>query len=209
MLTKGGVTMEENKAKGVVTLPLGDPPAAVGRRRALGIARMVSFVGIMAATIEFGKLALAALPNIEVVSLLCALFSYVFGGIGFLATVVFVCIEPMIWGVGPWVVSYFIYWPTLSALFLLLGRRRVKNRVVISFIAVAMTVLFGVLTSLVEVGLFSGSYDNFLYRFGIYYLRGVWFYVAQIVTNAVLFPLLFHPLSRLLKRVDPRGRGEL
>ena len=84
---------------------------------------------------------------------------------------------------------------------MLLGRGRVENRGVITCVAVIMTVIFGVLTSLVEVGLFSGSYDNFLYRFSVYYARGVWFYATQTATNAVLFPLLFKPLKGLLERI--------
>lgn len=157
----------------------------------------------MAATVECGKLALAALPNIEVVSVLIALYSYVFGYLGVLATFVFVMIEPLIWGFGSWVLSYFIYWPLLAVLFMLLGRTGVKNRWIITLVAVGMTVLFGIITSLVEVGLFSGYFDNFLYRFGIYYLRGIVFYALQIGCNFVLFLLVF-PFLRdklmLLKR---------
>ena len=76
-----------------------------------------------------------------------------------------------------------------------------KNRIVLTSVAVLFTVLFGVLTSLVEIGLFSGFFENFFYRFGIYYMRGIPFYAAQTVTNAVLFPTLFPLLSAKLGRV--------
>ena len=179
----------------------GSSSVAVGGRRALTQARRVALVGIMAATIECGKLALAAVPNVEAVTLLTALFGYVFGLSGVLATVVFVCIEPIIWGVGPWFISYLLYWPAVAMIFWLLGRRRSVGIILPTALAVLLTVFFGLLTSLVEVGLFSGSYDSFFYRFSVYYLRGVWFYVTQTVTNAVIFPLLFKPLSTLLRRV--------
>jgi hypothetical protein len=152
----------------------------------------------MAATVECGKLALSALPNIEVVTLLLALYSYVFGWMGIAAAVVFVAIEPLIYGFGSWVIGYFIYWPLLSLLFFALGRIRVKRRFVITAAAVLMTFIFGVLTSLVDVGLFSGSFDNFLYRLGIYYLRGIPFYLLQIVCNFVLFLTVFRFLSNKL-----------
>ena len=42
-------------------------------------AKTVALVGIMTASVECVKLALAFLPNIEAVSLLLALYSYVFG----------------------------------------------------------------------------------------------------------------------------------
>ena len=60
-----------------------------------GAAKKIALVGISAATIECGKSALAFLPNIEVVTLLCALYGYAFGMLGVLSAVVFVCIEPL------------------------------------------------------------------------------------------------------------------
>lgn len=164
----------------------------------------IVLVGLMAATLEVGKFTLSFLPNIEVVTLLCALFGYVFGGMGILATFVFVSIEPLIYGFGAWIISYYLYWPFVAFIFMLLGRAQVRNRVILTGIAVLLTVWFGVLTSLVDVGLFSGYFDNFLYRFGIYYLRGITFYVTQIICNAVLFPLLFRTLSELLIKIKKR-----
>ncbi len=166
-----------------------------------GAAKKIALVGIAAATIECGKLALAFLPNVEVVTLLCAIYGYVFGIYGVLASLVFVCIEPIIWGVNTWVVLYFIYWPLISVVFWLFGKMRLQNCWILTVSAVILTVLFGILSSLIDVGLFSGYFDNFLYRFGIYYLRGVPFYIAQIATNAVLFPLLFIPLSEKLGQI--------
>lgn len=158
----------------------------------------VALVGIMAATVECGKLVLASIPNVEVVTLLLGLYGYVFGWLGALAAVVFVCIEPVVWGFGSWMISYFIYWPLVAIVFMLLGRIRLKNRFALAGIAVGMTVFFGVLTSLVDVGLFTGSFDRFFFRFGIYYMRGVPFYVTQATCNAVLFAAVFPFLAKRL-----------
>ena len=73
-----------------------------------------------------------------------------------------------------------------------------KNRFILATGAVALTVWFGILSTLIDIGLLSGFFDNFLYRFSVYYLRGIPFYIAQIVSNAVLFPLLFKFLERKL-----------
>ena len=154
-------------------------------------ARSVALVGIMAATMECGKLALSFLPNIEIVTLLHAIYGYAFGPLGIVASVVFVCIEPLIYGFGTWVPAYFLYWPLVCAVFWLLSKLRVRNRWAITGIALLLTVWFGVLTSLVDLGLFSGFYEDFFARFSVYYLRGLPFYIAQVVTNAVIFPLLF------------------
>lgn len=168
------------------------------------VAYSVAMVGIMAATVECGKLALALLPNVEVVTILLALYGYCFGALGVLAAAVFVCIEPIIWGFNTWVLTYFLYWPTVPIVFAIFRRMGIKNRFVLTLAAVLMTVWFGVLSSLVDVGLFSGAFDNFFYRFGIYYIRGIWFYVTQIVCNLVLFLLLFPFMAR---RVDRLAAG--
>lgn len=169
-----------------------------------GAAKKIALVGIAAATIECGKLALSFLPNVEVVTLLTALYGYVFGLYGVLASVIFVCIEPLIWGVNTWIVLYFVYWPLVSIVFLVFGKIGLKNRWLLASAAVFLTAFFGLLSALIDVGLFSGYFDNFLYRFSIYYLRGIPFYIAQIVTNAVLFPLLFEPLAEKLGIIRKR-----
>lgn len=160
----------------------------------------VVLVGLCAASIECGKLALAAIPNVEVVTLLTALYGYAFGGIGIAASVVFVCIEPCIYGFGTWVVSYFIYWPLVAVVFMLLGKIKLKNRWLLTLTAVTLTIFFGFLTSVVDVGLFMGRFDSFWERFSIMYLRGIPFYVAQVVTNLVVFPTLFPPLCAFLQK---------
>ena len=163
-------------------------------------AKAVALVGIMAATVECAKLLLAALPNIEVVTLLLALYGYVFGFLGVVAAIVFVCIEPIIYGFGLWTVSYFLYWPFVALLFWIIKGTRIKNRFVFTAVALVMTAWFGVLTSLVDIGLFTGNFDNFWKRFCIYYLRGVPFYISQLACNAVLFLFAFKFLASKLEK---------
>ena len=167
-------------------------------------AKTIALVGIMSASIECGKLALSFLPNIEVVTLLCALYGYVFGLLGIVSVVVFVSIEPLIYGFGTWVVAYYLYWPFVAVVFMILGKIGLKNRFLLSGIAVLLTAWFGVLSSLVDLGLLSGFFDNFWQRFSIYYLRGIPFYIAQIVCNAVLIVFLFPYLSERLKIVKQK-----
>lgn len=164
------------------------------------IAYRIALVGICAASIECGKLVLAALPNVEVVTLLSALYGYTFGVWGIISALVFVCIEPLIYGFGTWMISYFIYWPLVALVFMLFAKAKIKSRWVLTAAALVLTVLFGVLTSLIDTGLFLGYYENFFYRFGITYVRGISFYVTMLVTNAVVFPTLFPPLYSAISR---------
>ena len=169
------------------------------KKRKRSAARSIALVGVMAATLECAKLALSFLPNIEVVTLLAALYGYVFGVYGAMAALVFVSIEPIIYGFGTWVVSYYLYWPFVATAFMLLARIRIKNRFILTGVSLLLTAWFGVLTTLVDIGLLSGFFDNFWYRFGIYYARGLPFYAAQLASNAVLFPLLFKYIAKKLE----------
>ena len=70
--------------------------------------KTVALIGVMAASVECAKLALSFIPNVEVVSLLLALYGYVFGWMGVVCAFVFVLTEILVWGVGSW------GWYTLS-----------------------------------------------------------------------------------------------
>lgn len=168
-------------------------------QRGGAVKRLVA-VGISAATLSCGKLALSMIPNVEIVTLLTALYGYVFGVWGLFASLIFVTVEPLMYGFGTWVLTYYLYWPLVAFVFMLLGRAHVRGRVTLTLAAILLTLWFGVFSSLVDVGLFSGSYDRFFYRFGIYYLRGIPFYLTQIACNMILFPILFRPMSNVLKR---------
>ena len=166
-------------------------------------ARSIALVGIMAATLECGKLALSFLPNIEVVTILCALYGYVFGIYGIIATAVFVCIEPLIYGFGSWIITYFIYWPLVALVFMLLRKKGVKSRLWLTVIAVVLTVGFGVISSIVDTAFYLGINKNYLSNLVLYYVRGIVFYIVQIACNAVLFPTLFLFLADKLEKIKP------
>ncbi len=174
----------------------------VERRRFLKAGRLASkqiaLTALAAATIEAVKFALNAVPNVEGVTLLCAVYGYCLGAGGVVAAIIFCAIETAIFGVGPWVISYFIHWPCVALVFMLLAKSGIKNRWLITLVAAVMTTLFGVQTSLVDTGLFSGFFDRFWYRFSIIYLRGGVFYAVQIVCNLIVFPLLFVPITKIL-----------
>ena len=167
------------------------------RGAALKGARSIAVTGLAAATLTAGKFVLSAVPNVEIVTLLCAVYGFVLGLPGILAVYVFVTCETLIYGFGTWVISYYIHWPSVAFAFFFLSKFIRPSRLIPTALAVVMTIWFGVLTSLTDVGLFSGFWDDFGARFAIYYARGAVFYVIQTVCNAIVFPLLFKPLCEL------------
>ena len=157
----------------------------------------------MSATLEVGKLALSFIPNVEIVTLLCAVYGYVFGFYGIIATYIFVGLETLIWGVNTWIVTYLIHWGCVTFVFMLYGRFKIKNRFLITATAILLTAAFGVLSSLVDTGLLTGFWNNFWKRFAIIYTRGFAFYITQIVCNLLLFLLVFNPLVNRLGKILP------
>lgn len=164
-------------------------------------ARTVALVGIMAATIECGKIVLSALPNIEVVTILCALYGYVFGIYGVIAAGLFVLIEPLIWGFGSWLIYYIIYWPLVALVFMLLAKRGVDRRLPLTAVALGLTIFFGILSTVTDCAFYFGINENYLINLPVYYVRGLPFYVAQLATNLALFPTLFLLLADRLGKI--------
>ena len=156
----------------------------------------------MAATLECAKLVLSFLPNVEIVTLLTALFGYVFGWYGVVASLVFVCIEPLIWGFGSWFITYLIYWPLVAFLFMLLGRGGKTNRWLLTAVAIGLTLFFGVLSSVIDSAFFLGINEHYFKNLLLYYARGAVFYAVQLGCNAALFPLLFNFLALKLRLVS-------
>ena len=169
-------------------------------------AKTVAFVGVMAATLECGKLVLSFLPNVEVVTLLTALYGYVFGWLGVAAAVVFVCVEPLIYGFGSWIISYIVYWPIVAFIFMLLSRRGVKNRWILTGIAVALTISFGIFSSVIDTAFLLGINRYYFKNLIIYYLRGTVFYLVQTICNAALFPTLFLFLAGKLRLIKSSAK---
>lgn len=178
-------------------------------RRRLRPVRYIALAGVYAALLTGGKEALAAIPNVEVVTLLCALGGYALGAVALASIAAFVTVEGAIYGFGSWIISYYIHWPLVCAAFMLIRlvvppHRGVLIRIVPTAAALVLTFGFSALTAVVDVGILGGAGMSFFERFAIYYARGIPFYVAQLVTNAVLFPLIFPILAKVLIKAKTR-----
>lgn len=165
-------------------------------------AKKIALCAVMTATLCVFKETLAFIPNVEVVTLLTSVYAYVFGWITIIPVIAFVLIEMAIWGVASWNISYFIFWSVVTVVFVIYGKKQIKNLLVIISTAVILTAFFGVLTSFFDICI--SGFNNFFYRFSIYYLRGIYFYIIHIVSNAIIFLFLFKPLILLLQKIKTK-----
>lgn len=176
-------------------------------------AKQIAITALFAATLTGGKFALSFVPNVEIVTILIAVYATVWGWKYVVPAVnVFVIVETLLYGFNTWVISYFVHWNCVAVVFLLLkpliARSPVWLKIVVATIAASIiTALFGVLTSLVDTLLgytsqgFVVATKDFWYRFAVLYARGVVFFVVHIVSNTILFATAYYPLNKVLTRL--------
>ncbi len=172
--------------------------------KAKSSAKKCTLVGIMAASLTVFKLVLSFIPNVEVVTLLTALYGYTFGPLGIMASFVFVIIEMLVYGINIWVIEYFLHWPLVALVFALLAKIGIKSKVIFTISAFILTFWFGLMTSTVDQIYYGGFTDTLPQRIFVYYLRGVFFYITQLATNLILFPLVFVPLADRIKIITKK-----
>ena len=185
-------------------------------------ALLIAISAMYAALLVGGKEALAALPNVEVVTIFTAVCAYCWGLAVVLPAVnVFIAVDMAIWGVNTWIISYLIYWNVVALCFWALsfarfGKKTAKRRnavllvVSATALAVVLTTLFGVLTSAVDTLIgFTGrgfffDMKNVAKRFAALYVAGVPFFVTHLVCNFTLFAVAFLPLVTLNRKMKLR-----
>jgi hypothetical protein len=157
----------------------------------------VVVVAFLSAMLTVGKITLASVPNVEVVSFLIILYTVVFGWrYGLLTSIVFASIEVLIWGVGLWTMGYYFVWPLLVAMTALYPK---------SFQHLAgYTVLSGLFG--LSFGLFFAIYTAPLTNVSIwvYWLNGIMFDVVHMIGNVMVMVVLYWPTRRALAFVAER-----
>jgi len=154
--------------------------------------RRMTQVALMAALMLGGQVALMAIPNFEVVSLLVILFTLTFGRDVFGAVYVFVVLEGAIYGFGMWWISYLYVWSILALLALRL--RAMQSSLGWAVLSGGFGLVFGALTALPYLALGPAAA-------WAYFVAGIPYDLVHCVCNFVLCLALFRPLHRVLERL--------
>ncbi|MBO4554267.1 MAG: hypothetical protein J5713_00660 [Clostridia bacterium] len=168
----------------------------------------VARVALIAALLTVGKMAFAAVPNVEVVTVLIIVYGATLGlPYALTATLVFCTVEMAIWPPHTWVLLYYLYWPALALVSSLTLRRAnlVRTTVFAVIIAVVGSFLFGLLSACVDTLFCVANLSPAdLRKYWIaYYLRGVYFDVVHIISNGVIVAVLFAPLVLMVRKIAP------
>lgn len=157
-------------------------------------ARDIVTIGLLAATMETAKLALASIANIELVSLLLVIFTLIYKKKSFYIIAVFVLLEGLFFGFGIWWVSYLYVWGILAGLALCFQKN--TNIIFWAFLLGLYGLLFGALCAIpyfITGGIHGGL---------AYWIAGIPFDIVHCAGNFILTLVLFKPLYRLFKKIS-------
>lgn len=158
--------------------------------------RQTALFGVLGALTFGAKVAMAALPNIEPVSLMVMLFMVVFGWKGLYPLYLYVLLEILIYGIQLWNVNYLYVW-----LFLALGAmamRRLRNPIWWALLSGLFGLAFGLLCCPVY-GISGGL--SYALR---WWLAGLPYDYVHAVGNFCIALVLFVPLRNLSEKLYGR-----
>ena len=141
------------------------------------------------------QVVLAALPNIEGVTLLIILFSLVFGRRVLWSVAMFIMLEGLTYGFGLWWFFYLYVWPLLTIFVLLLKRFIGESLFGWAVFSAAFGLLFGFFYALQF--LFYGGFPEMLAT----WIAGFPFDISHCIGNFLLCIALFKPLLHVTRRL--------
>lgn len=159
---------------------------------ALNIRELVLF-GVLGAMTFALKFVMAALPNIEPVTLCLLVYGVVFGYKALYPCYIYVVLEILFFGFGPWNFCYLYIWviPVLLGIFL----KHIKQSLVWAMVSAVYGLLFGALCGIVDA--FIGGIGYAVAKWA----SGIPFDIAHCLGNFAMALILFNPLRELLNRL--------
>lgn len=162
------------------------------------LAKQIVYSGIMGGILIAVQVAMAGLPNIELVSLLVMLYTLYDAKLARRAIAVFVLLQGLLYGFHLWWLSYLYIWYVLH--FTTLATRRYAGVLFNALLSALFGLGFGALTSIPYF--FAAGPAGGL----AYIIAGFPFDVPHCIGNFVLALALFAPLRRLFVHL-PRPGG--
>ncbi len=148
-------------------------------------------MALMGAMLTIGKQVMSGLPNISPVALLIILFTLELPHQTFGAITVFLVLQGVLYGFGPWWAMYLYVWYVLMGITWLL--RRMDNTFGWAVVAGLFGLSFGGLCALTYIPTFGVSYAI------AWWINGLSYDAIHGAGNFVMLLLLYRPLRRGLQ----------
>lgn len=153
-------------------------------------ARNIALIAMMVAVIEACKFVMANIPNIELTSFWIIMFTLYFGARIIYVIPVFILIEGVMYGIGPWWTMYLYAWPILALVTWMF--RKNESRFTLACVSGVFGLLFGAMCSLVYF-VTGGPYAAFTW-----WIAGIPWDFTHAVGNFVLMFLLYKPIKYVM-----------
>ena len=163
-------------------------------RKPIFSVRELVFLALCTALIFSLQIALANLPNVEVVTLLVILYTLHFRKKALLVIYAFVVLEGIFYGFHIWWIMYLYIWTILWLVVTLM--RTHSSALVWAVTAGFYGLFFGALCAIPY--LFLGGFSVAL----SWWIAGIPFDLIHCVANFLLVLVLFTPLDRVMTRID-------
>lgn len=158
-------------------------------------------LGLMVALLEVSKLALASLPNIELVSFWIILFTLHMGWRTLYAVYVFVLLEGILYGIHFWWAAYLYVWTLL--VILTQAFRAQHSALFWSILSGLFGLSFGALCAIPYgiTGALSGGLWNGLLAGFSWWIAGIPYDLLHCAGNFVIMLVLYKPIQHAMKRI--------
>lgn len=151
-------------------------------------------IALCGAILFVSQVALASLPNCELVTVLVVALTLTLGKEVIITCIVFAFLEMLVWGAGLWVLMYFYVWPGL--VIIVLGLKKViKDDTFLWAVVMGIWGLsYGLMCSLIylPVGV---SYAV------VWWIAGIPFDIIHGISNFITGLVLLKPLMKVLNRL--------
>ena len=164
--------------------------------------RDITLIGMMVAVIEVSKVALSALPNIELTSFWIIMFSLYLGKRVYYAVPVFILLEGLMYGIQIWWIMYLYAWPLLALLARFL--RKMDSALSWALLSGAFGLSFGALCAIPYFFIGAAgatAADGLRYAFG-WWIAGIPWDFVHGAGNFVIMLALYHPVKKAMINVS-------
>ena len=155
--------------------------------------REVTLFGVLGAMTFAAKYVMAALPNIEPVSLMVMLFAVTFGKKAVYPIYLYVAMELLFYGLGTWNIMYLYIWAILALA--AYACRGMESPLGWALLSGGFGLLFGALCAPVDVAMGGMGYAVSKWA------SGIPFDIAHCAGNFVIALVLFKPMRQLMARL--------
>ncbi len=160
----------------------------------------IAILSLMAALMCAGDFAMEWLPNIHLVGVFITATTVVYRKYALLPIYVYVLIQGIIGGFGPWWAGYIYVWAILWGCVMLIPNKMSPKLKFVLYVAVCALhgFLFGVIYSPVQAIMFGLDFKGTL----AWIVAGLPFDITHGIGNLVLGALLIYPMVKILKHTD-------